>query len=62
MMKLCYLSGTMLLLGLDLPLSRFRHLGQDPCVVSLVTHNDVRGWRVVSMNEASHLRSLRHLG
>lgn len=52
----------MLLLALDLPLSRFWHLPQDPCAVNLVTHNDDRGWRVVSMNEASHLRSLRHSG
>ncbi len=52
----------MLLLALDLPLSRFQHLRQDPCAVNLVTHNDARGWRVVSMNEALHLRSLRHLG
>ncbi len=52
----------MLLLALELPLSRFWDLPQDPCAVNLVTHNDVRGWRVASMNEASHLRSLRYLG
>jgi phosphoserine phosphatase len=52
----------MLLLALDLPLSRFWHLRQDPCAVSLITHDDARGWRVASMNEASHLRSLRQLG
>lgn len=51
----------MLLLALDLPMSRFWHLRQHPCAVNLVAHNDDLGWRVVSMNEASHLRSLRHL-
>jgi probable phosphoglycerate mutase len=49
----------MLLLALDLPLSRLRHLQQDPCAVNRVAHNGVSGWRVVSMNEASHLQSLR---
>ena len=48
----------MLLLALDLPLSRFWHLRQDPCAVNLVTHDGVLGWRVVSMNEAAHLQSL----
>lgn len=51
----------MLLLALDLPLSRFWQLRQHPCAVNLVAHNDDRGWRVVSMNEASHLRSRRYL-
>ena len=49
----------MLLLALDLPLSRFWHLRQDPCAVNLVTYDEGSGWRVVSMNEASHLQSLR---
>jgi phosphoserine phosphatase len=47
----------LLLLALDLPLSRFWHLRQDPCAVNIVTH-DEGGWRVVSMNEASHLRAM----
>jgi probable phosphoglycerate mutase len=47
----------LLLLALDLPLSRFWHLRQDPCAMNIVTH-DRSGWAVVSMNEASHLRSL----
>lgn len=46
----------MLLLALDLPLSRFWHLRQDPCAVNVVTHDDASGWRVASMNEALHLR------
>jgi broad specificity phosphatase PhoE len=46
----------LLLFALDLPLSRFWHLRQDPCAVNIVTH-DEGGWRVVSMNEASHLRA-----
>jgi probable phosphoglycerate mutase len=49
----------LLLLALDLPLSRFWHLRQDPCAVNLVTRDDVRGWNVASMNETGHLRSLR---
>ena len=49
----------MLLLALDLPLSRVWHLRQDPCAVNLVTHDRVGGWRVDSMNEASHLQSLQ---
>lgn len=47
----------LLLLALDLPLSRFWHLRQDPCAVNIVTH-DEGGWRAVSMNEASHLRAM----
>ena len=47
----------LLLFALDLPLSRFWHLRQDPCAVNIVTH-DEGGWRVVSMNEASHLRAM----
>jgi len=49
----------LLLLALDLPLSRLWHLRQDPCAINLVTYQDGDGWRVLSMNEASHLRSLR---
>jgi phosphoserine phosphatase len=50
---------TLLLLALDLPLSRLWHLRQDPCAVNRVTYHDGDGWRVLSMNEASHLQSLR---
>lgn len=49
----------MLLLALDLPLSRFWHLRQDPCAVNLVTHDEAAGWHVASVNEALHLCSLR---
>jgi len=49
----------LLLLALDLPLSRLWHLRQDPCAINLVTYHDADGWRVLSMNEASHLQSLR---
>lgn len=49
----------LLLLALDLPLSRLWHLRQDPCAINLVTHHDGDGWRVLSVNEASHLQSLR---
>lgn len=48
----------LLLLALDLPLPRFWHLRQDPCAVNLVTYDEGGGWRVVSINEASHLQSL----
>ena len=48
----------LLMLALDLPLSRFWHLRQDPCAVNIVTH-DEGGWRVVSMNEASHLQNAK---
>jgi broad specificity phosphatase PhoE len=47
----------LLLLALDLPLSRFWHLRQDPCAANIVTH-DTGSWRVVSMNEASHLHAV----
>lgn len=49
----------LLLLALDLPLSRLWHLRQDPCAINLVTYHDGDGWRVLSLNEASHLRSLK---
>lgn len=49
----------LLLLALDLPLSRFWRLRQDPCAVSHVTHDDTQGWIVVSMNETRHLQPLR---
>ena len=49
----------MLLLALDLPLSRFWHLRQDPCAVSIVTYEEATEWRVVSLNEGLHLHSLR---
>jgi phosphoserine phosphatase len=50
---------TLLLLALDLPLSRLWHLRQDPCAINLLTYHDGDGWRVLSVNEASHLQSLR---
>jgi len=49
----------LLLLALGLPLSRFWDLRQAPGAVNLVTHDGVHGWTVESMNESTHLRSLR---
>lgn len=45
----------LLSLALELPLSRFWHLQQDPCAISVLTHNDVRGWVIERINETAHL-------
>ena len=45
----------LLLLALELSLSRFWHLEQDPCAISVLTHGDARGWVVQCMNETAHL-------
>ncbi len=46
----------LLLLALELPLSRFWHLQQDPCAISMLTHDDTHGgWIVQCMNETAHL-------
>ena len=45
----------LLLLALELPLSRFWHLQQDPCAISLLSHDDARGWVMQCMNETAHL-------
>lgn len=49
----------LLLRALDLPLSRLWHLRQDPCAINLLSYHDGDGWRVLSLNEASHLQSLQ---
>jgi broad specificity phosphatase PhoE len=46
-----------LLLALELPLSRYWQLCQDPCAVNLLTYAD-RGWTVRCVNETAHLASL----
>lgn len=47
-----------LLLALELPLSRFWHLHQDPCAVNMLTYGD-QGWVVQCINSTAHLASLR---
>lgn len=49
----------LLLHALDLPLSRLWHLHQEPCAINVVTCHDSDGWRVLSLNAALHLQSLR---
>jgi phosphoserine phosphatase len=46
-----------LLLTLELPLSRFWHLHQDPCAINVLDHDEDSGWTVLSMNETAHLAS-----
>lgn len=46
-----------LLLALELPLSRFWHLHQDPCAINLLDHDEDGGWSLLSMNETAHLAS-----
>jgi probable phosphoglycerate mutase len=43
-----------LTLALDLPLSRYWHLQQDPCAINVLRF-DAIGCRVVSVNQTSHL-------
>ena len=45
----------LLLLALDLPLSRYWRIGQEPCAISILTHREANGWVVHSMNETAHL-------
>jgi phosphoserine phosphatase len=45
----------LLLLALELPLSRFWHLKQNPCAISMLSHDDTRGWVMQCMNETAHL-------
>ena len=47
-----------LLLALELPLSRFWHLHQDPCAVNRLTYGN-SGWVAKSINQTAHLASLR---
>jgi probable phosphoglycerate mutase len=48
-----------LLLALELPLSRFWRIGQDPCAVNRLTFSEAEGWTVHSLNETAHLAPLR---
>lgn len=43
-----------LTLALDLPLSRYWHLQQDPCAINVLRF-DIDGCRVISVNQTSHL-------
>lgn len=47
----------LLLLALDLPLSRFWHLQQDPCALSVLDFEDAFSWTTRSINETAHLWS-----
>lgn len=51
----------LLLLALDLPLSRFWHIRQDPCAISILDHDDSNGWVVQSINETVHLSAAKAL-
>lgn len=46
-----------LTLGMDLPLSRYWHLQQDPCAINVLQF-DHTGCRVVTINQTSHLTGL----
>ncbi len=47
----------LLLHALELPLSRYWHIRQDPCAISVLEHGD-GGWTVHSINETGHLRRI----
>lgn len=46
-----------LTLALDLPLSRYWHLQQDPCAINVMRF-DEHGCRVIAMNQTSHLSGI----
>lgn len=46
-----------LTLGLDLPLSRYWHLQQDPCAINVLRF-DEHGCRVIAVNQTSHLAGI----
>ena len=46
-----------LTLGLDMPLSRYWHLQQDPCAINVLQF-DATGCRVVAFNQTAHLAGL----
>lgn len=46
-----------LTLGLDMPLSRYWHLQQDPCAINVLQF-DASGCRAVTINQTSHLAEL----
>lgn len=47
-----------LTLGLDVPLSRYWHLQQDPCAINVLRF-DESGCRVVAINQTSHLLDIK---
>lgn len=47
-----------LTLGLDVPLSRYWHLQQDPCAINVLRF-DESGCRVVTINQTSHLLGIK---
>lgn len=46
-----------LTLGLDMPLSRYWHLQQDPCAINVLQFDET-GCRVVAFNQTAHLAGL----
>lgn len=46
-----------LTLGLDMPLSRYWHLQQDPCAIN-VLHFDETGCKAIAINQTSHLSGM----
>jgi probable phosphoglycerate mutase len=48
----------LLLLALELPLSRFWSFHQSPCGVSVLEQDAAGGWYAISINETMHLRAL----
>jgi broad specificity phosphatase PhoE len=48
----------LLLLALDLPLSRYWLPRQDPCAVSFLEPDRSGAWRCGGMNQVAHLRSV----
>jgi probable phosphoglycerate mutase len=46
-----------LTLALDLPLSRYWHLQQDPCAINVFRFNR-DGCRVIALNQTSHLSGI----
>lgn len=45
----------LLLFLLDLPLSRFWHLRQDPCALNVMEHENAKGWTIHGINQTTHL-------
>ena len=48
----------LLLLALELPLSRFWHIDQAPCAINRLSFDQESGWTVRSINETGHLASV----
>ena len=53
----CALNRVLLLHALDLPLSRFWHLAQEPCAISELDYAE-GSFAIVSINETQHLAGL----